>query len=353
MDYALYKTEDFLTDESFILYCYGDDEAAKAHWENILNDQPELRKNINDARSLCLLLGIKVSTAEKVTALERLKTIIDLTGEIGEPQSYPYILGRKTYFSRWMAIAASLLIIASTYGIYKFNVPPSSAALYSAANTANYRLIGTTDFNHRKHIVLPDGSSVLLNGSSTLKIANDYNASNRHVLLSGEAFFLVKKNPQKPFVVITGKIATTALGTSFKVQSYPDENEASVMLLTGKVKLESTQYNLKVDHVTLLPGQQASLPKGDNAFNQSSFSEEGLHNWLNRKLVFSDAGLKEITVKLKEMYGIVVIPVNKPGEDISFTGQFNDKNLTDVLDAIGFTNHFTYKQEGNSVKLMF
>jgi len=353
MDYVLYQTEDFLTDESFILYCLGDDEAAKTKWENILKDKPELGKRINDARELYLLLSIKVSAAEKATALERLKTTIDLTGEIGEPQSYPYILGIKTYFSRWMTIAASLLIIASAYGIYKFNAPPSGAALYSEATAANYRLIGITDFDHRKHIVLPDGSSVLLNGSSTLKIAKDYNVSNRHIMLSGEAFFSVQKNPQKPFVVITGKIATTALGTSFKVQSYPAEAEASVMLLTGKVKVECTQPNLKVDQVTLVPGRQASLPRGGNVFKQSNFSNKELQNWIGRKLVFSDAGLKEITAKLKEMYGIVVVPVNKPGEDISFTGQFNDKNLTDVLDAIGFTNHFTYKQEGNSVKLMF
>ena len=353
MDYASYQTEDFLTDESFILYCHGGDEAANTKWETIYHDNPELRKTISEARSLCLLLSIKVSVAEKAIALERLKTAVHLTGKINQPQPFPFVPGKKTYFSRRMAVAASLLVLISAYAIYRWITPPSGAELYRQATAANYRLIGTTDFDHRKQILLPDGSSVLLNGSSTLKIANDYDADNRHVLLSGEAFFSVIKNAQKPFVVITGKIATTALGTSFKVQSYPAEQEANVMLLTGKVKVEPTRPDTKIADVTLVPGQQALLRKGGNAFSRSGFSDKDLHNWLNRKLVFSDAGLKEISIKLKEMYGIVVKPANKPGEDISFTGQFNDKNLTTVLDAIGFANHFTYKQEGNRVKLMF
>lgn len=353
MDYGLYQIDDFLTDDSFVQYCYDDNAAAKAKWENILAERPELTQKISEARELCLLLGIRVSPAQKAIALERLKAAIDASPEVTEPAQSPLIVHIKTYFSRWVAIAASLLIIAGAFGIYKYNAAPSGAALYSQATDANYTIIANTDFNHRKQVTLPDGSSVLLNGSSTLKIARDYNVSNRHVLLSGEAFFAVKKNKEKPFVVITDKTATTALGTSFKVQSYPHEAEASVMLATGKVKVECTQARLDISDVTLIPGQQAALYQGDKSFKQSNFNGKNLQNWINRKLVFNSAGLEEITGKLKEMYGIVIIPANKPASAILFTGQFNDKNLTDVLDAIGFTNHFTYKQEGHSVKLMF
>jgi transmembrane sensor len=353
MDYGLYQIDDFLTDDSFVQYCYDDNAAAKAKWENILAERPELTQKISEARELCLLLGIRVSPAQKAIALERLKAAIDASPEVIEPAQSPLIVHIKTYFSRWVAIAASLLIIAGAFGIYKYKAAPSGAVLYSQATDANYTIIANTDFNHRKQVTLPDGSSVLLNGSSTLKIARDYNVNNRHVLLSGEAFFSVKKNKEKPFVVITDKTATTALGTSFKVQSYPHEAEASVMLATGKVKVEYTQARLDISDVTLIPGQQAALYQGDKSFKQSNFNGKNLQNWINRKLIFNSAGLEEITGKLKEMYGIVIVPANKPASAIVFTGQFDDKNLTDVLDAIGFTNHFTYKQEGHSVKLMF
>lgn len=351
MDYESYQTDDFLTDESFIQYCYNENEAAQTKWENIIAEKPELIKKINDARELCLLLGIRVSPAEKAIALERLKAAINESPEVDEPQ--PYIPRIKNYFASWMAVAASLLIIAGAFGIYKFNTATTGVALYREATDANYTLVSNTDFNHRKQIILPDGSTVLLNGLSTLKIARNYNVNNRHVLLSGEAFFSVKKNKDKPFVVITGKTATTALGTSFKVQSYPNEATATVMLSTGKVKVESTQPELKVADVLLIPGQQAVLSKGDKNFDQSDFYAQNLQNWIDRKLVFANADLTQITAKLREMYGITITPANKPGTAIVFTGQFNDKNLTDVLDAIGFTNHFTYKQEGSSVKLIF
>lgn len=353
MDYGLYQIDDFLTDDSFVQYCYDDNTAAKAKWENILAERPELTQKISEARELCLLLGIRVSPKEKAIALERLKAAIEASPEVTEPTQSPLLIPIKTYFSKWVAIAASLLIMAGAFGVYKYNEDPSGATLYNQATDSNYKGIASTDFNHRKRVTLPDGSSVLLNGSSTLKIARDYNVSNRHVLLSGEAFFYVKKNKAKPFVVITDKTATTALGTSFKVQSYPHETEASVMLATGKVKVECTQARLDISDVILIPGQQIALYQGDKSFRQSNFNGQSLQNWIDRKLVFNSAGLEEITGKLKEMYGIVIVPANRPASTIVFTGQFFDKNLSDVLDAIGFTNHFTYKQEGHSVKLMF
>jgi ferric-dicitrate binding protein FerR (iron transport regulator) len=352
MDYSSYQTTDFLTDDSFVQYCYNDNKAAVAKWEAILVEHPPLSKNIGDARELCLLLGIKVSPAEKAAALNRLKAAINQASEVEEPQ-YQKTINIKKHFTGWLAIAATLLVMAGAFAVYQFNAPPSGAKLYSAATDVNYTTVGSTDFDHRKHIVLPDGTSVLLNGSSTLKIAKDYNASNRHVLLVGEAFFEVTKNKHKPFVVITGKTATTALGTSFKVQSYPGEAVASVMLSTGKVKVESTRPDQKVDDVLLIPGQQAVLTNGETAFKQSTFYATSLQNWIDRKLIFKSAGLDEISAKIKATYGITITPVNKPADGVSFTGEFTGKNLTEVLYAISFTNHFTYKQEGSTVKLNF
>ncbi|HMG08100.1 MAG TPA: hypothetical protein VK609_06285, partial [Mucilaginibacter sp.] len=77
MDYGSYQIDDFLTDDSFVQYCYDDNAAAKAKWENILAERQELTPQIREARELCLLLGIRVSPTEKAIALERLKAAID------------------------------------------------------------------------------------------------------------------------------------------------------------------------------------------------------------------------------------------------------------------------------------
>jgi transmembrane sensor len=351
MDYSAHQIEDFLTDDSFIAYCYNDNQAAVAKWENILATYPHLTQKINDARELCLLMGIKVGAAEKAIALERLKSAISETEYHEEDETK--VTSIRGYFTKWIALAATLIIMAGAFAVYQLNSNPSGAALYSAANNNNYKLIGQTAAGERKIINLPDGSTALLNGATTLKIANDYNEHNRHLLLSGEAFFSVTKNKHKPFVVITGKTATTALGTSFKVENYPEARVASVMLATGKVKVESTQADSKVADVMLIPGQKAALFNGDKAFTQTSFYNRDLQNWIDRKLIFKGADLTEISAKIKAVYGITIAPVYKAGNGVSFTGEFSGKNVKDVLDAIGFTNHFTYKQNGNNVQLQF
>ncbi|MDB5127744.1 FecR domain-containing protein, partial [Mucilaginibacter sp.] len=188
MDYINFNIEDFLTDESFINYCYELNDADKAHWENIILTQPLLKKKIADARELCLLLGIKVSKADKQEALAKLKASI--AAEQLKTQLLPVNNIRRLWLPR-IVIAATLLVLVIAYGLYRYNTPVSAAVLYSQATNANYHLVAQTNFSNRKSVVLPDGTTVTLNGSSTLKVANDYNKNDRHVLLTGEAFFEV------------------------------------------------------------------------------------------------------------------------------------------------------------------
>jgi transmembrane sensor len=242
MDFINFNIEDFLTDDSFINYCYDLNDTDKAFWENIILTQPLLKKKIADARELCLLLSIKVSKTDKQEQLDKLKAAI--ASEQLKKQAIPLINVRRLWLPR-IAVAATLLVLVIAYGLYKYNAPVSGAVMYSRVTNTNYHLVAQTTFGNRKSVVLPDGTTVTLNGSSSLKIANDYNSNDRHVLLTGEAFFEVTKDKTRPFVVLTNKTATTALGTSFKVSSYATSKTASVMLATGKVKVEATQARIQ------------------------------------------------------------------------------------------------------------
>ncbi|RYU91702.1 DUF4974 domain-containing protein [Mucilaginibacter terrigena] len=349
MDYTNFNIEDFLTDESFINYCYELNDVDKAHWENVSLTQPLLKKKIADARELCLLLSIKINKADKQESLARLKAAI----ESEQLKAKPAVDNVRHMWLPRMAVAATLLVLVIAYGFYKYNARVSGAVLYSQVTKNNYHLVAQTNFSNRKSVVLPDGTTVTLNGSSTLKLANDYNQNNRHVLLTGEAFFEVTKDKTRPFVVLTAKTATTALGTSFKVSSYGISKTASVMLATGKVRVEATQPGSGIADQILVPGQQVILANGDNSFTKSDFNQTELHNWLNSKLTFSNADFAEIAAKITNTYGIQVTAGDKAADKIRFTGQFNNKSLTDVLDAIGFVNNFTYKQMGDTVKIVF
>ena len=350
MDHSEFNIEDLITNESFINYCYGANNEDVLFWQNKVKTNPELISNIEKAKELCLLLAVKVAPADKKIQLEKLKQKIDTFENLPKETNVVKLPARKIWI--WASIAASVLILTSIYVSQYISSKPSGATLYSQVTASSYHLTARTNFDERKKMTLPDGSTVIMNGTSELRLANDYNISNRHVYLIGEAFFLVKKDHAKPFVVITNKTATTALGTSFKVQSYESTASASVMLATGKVKVESTHFT-DISDVTLTPGEQAVLIQGKAAFQKSNYNSSTLQNWINRKLVFSNSNLDDIILKFREIYGINVTTSNTTSELVLFTGEFDNKNPTEVLEAIGFSNHFTYKQHDNNVTLIF
>lgn len=348
MDYTNFNIEDFLTDETFINYCYELNEVDKAHWENVILTQPLLKKKIADAHELCLLLGIRVSKADKQKELEKLKATIAAEKQ----QVAPVGKIRRLWIPR-LAIAATLLVLVIAYGAYKMSAPVSGAVLYSRVNTSTYHTVAQTEFSSRKIVVLSDGSVVTLNGSSTLKVANDYGRNDRHLVLVGEAFFEVKKDKTRPFVVLTNKTATTALGTSFKVSSYTSSKTASVMLSTGKIKVEATQPQSRIADQFLTPGQQVVLNNGAGSFQRSGFDQNEIKNWLGIKMLFNNAGFSQIAEKINYTYGVHLVAEGKAAGKIRFTGRFDNKSLAEVLDAIGFVNNFTYTHKGDSIKIVF
>jgi transmembrane sensor len=350
MDHSEFNIEDLITNESFINYCYGTNNEDVLFWQNKLKTNPELSSNIKKAKELCLLLAVRVTTEDKKIQLEKLKQEIEAFENLPKESKIVKTPARKVW--AWASVAAAILILASIYVSQYISSNPSGATLYSQVTTTSYHLTARTNFDERKKMRLPDGTTVIMNGSSELKLANDYNINSRHVYLTGEAFFLVKKDHSRPFVVITNKTATTALGTSFKVQSYESASSASVMLATGKVKVESTRLT-EVNDVKLIPGEQAVLIQGNTAFQKSNYNNSTLQNWINRKLVFSNSNLNNIVLKFREIYGINIIISNTPSEQVLFTGEFDNKNPTEVLEAIGFSNHFTYKQNNNNITLIF
>jgi len=88
----------------------------------------------------------------------------------------------------------------------------------------------------KKTILLPDGSLVFLNSKSSISYSKDFK-NKRELKLTGEAYFEVKKNPERPFLVETEKIKTRVLGTSFNIKAYKN-SQTMVSVNTGKVEVD-------------------------------------------------------------------------------------------------------------------
>lgn len=351
MDYTLYKIEDFLTDESFIGYCLKEEPEVVAYWEGILKQHPELTAIIQQAESLFLVLALKVDPQEKQNELEKLKNRIEST-ELADPvfeeDTQPIVRFKPMY--AWLSAAAVLLICIGIYWSMNRVDYSTQVPVYSQASKVETIKTG---FNERRTVSLPDGSTVLLNGLTELKIDQHYNKNNRVLWLSGEAYFTVAKNKDKPFIVVSGKTATTALGTSFKINNYKRSAQTSVMLTTGKVNVGTVNGAKVNNRLVLLPGEMVAVKDANPGFDKITFNISEVEDWNNRKLVFSMASLEKIRTVLKNMYGVEINTKNQPRKPIAFTGEFNNENLMTVLDAIGFSNHFTYVIKEDKVMLVF
>lgn len=335
MNYSSWSTQDFLADESFVSFCFANDAEAVARWENIQQQQPSLIPLIQKAKNVCLQLSILPTAEEKQQDFEKLQ---EKLRQLNAPAQVIRLNQHRSYKRAWIAAAAMIVVIAGAF-LFSKN--------YNAINP-RYAQVYTTGFDERKEIRLPDGSIVTLNAFSRLKVAEGFNSSNRDILLDGEAYFEVAQHAGNPFTVKTSKTTTTALGTAFKVRSYNTDETATVMLSSGKVKVDVA--NSKAEKI-LMPGEEIIVSK--NNASTKKFDIACLDNWKTRKLVFREADEKQIVSKLNSMFGVEVMIDSQHAKPILFTGQFNGRNLTEVLDAIGFTNTFTYRVSNDTIHISF
>ena len=136
-------------------------------------------------------------------------------------------------------------------------------------------------------VVLPDGTAVWLNSGSSLHYPTAFEGHDREVDLSGEAYFEVAKNKDKPFLVHAGKATIEVLGTHFDIQNYNDEPALQTTLVQGSIRVSSVR-----DNRILAPGQQASvLPDGECEVAEDVNTEQVL-GWKEGMFVFDHTGLQ-------------------------------------------------------------
>lgn len=224
------------------------------------------------------------------------------------------------------AAAAIALAVATTLGI----------TLYRASN-AMMEL--TANNNRVEQIALPDGTTVWLNNTSTLKYPKTFAPNKRKVTLEGEAYFQVAKKTESPFVVQTDAMEITVLGTTFNLNSYSTAEVASVTLIEGEIKVKG---NADEGMITLSPGQRAELNKHTGKLYVKEQPHALLDGaWHNKLLPFSQATIAEIGQALERVYGVKVHVSENVGRT-TYSGTLKsqdsiDKALRSLKNAIPIT----------------
>jgi transmembrane sensor len=201
---------------------------------------------------------------------------------------------------------------------------------------------------------LPDGTKVQLKTGSELHLAKDFNQKKRLVFLKGEAKFEVAHDANRPFVVKTDNVFTTALGTVFIAKSAVAGHVGQVSLIEGKVKVEyeiTAETPQKIPEIILTEGSQVHFKNDEKAFSEVEKLTSQIVNWQHLKILSVEKmRLSEVFAKIEDSYDVRFEGVDKELSNYVITGMF-DTNLplSDIMEVLAFSNDFKFKIRGKKV----
>jgi ferric-dicitrate binding protein FerR (iron transport regulator) len=244
------------------------------------------------------------------------------------------ILGLRKFVS----IAAALLFILG--GLYFFK----SDILNIITPIHQQEVFSST--GERKQLLLADGTKVWLSPNSKLNYPDKFRGDQRLISLDGEAFFEVKHDSKHPFIIKTGTVSTTVLGTSFNISAYPKHNTINVTLVTGKVAVALKANNQSQSEV-MLPNQQIIVDKANKKLTKVDFPSAA--SFLNKRLglfEYKGAVLLEVIKDIELQYD-VQIQLKPDLADKAFYGNLNmNDNIDQTLNKLCLVMETTWERNG-------
>lgn len=204
---------------------------------------------------------------------------------------------------------------------------------------------------HISKCILPDGTEVWVNtGSSITYDASTFNHETREIKLSGEAYFDVAKNIEKPFLVNTNMATINVKGTSFNVKSYPESGVFETVLSEGSIEMKLN--NSARQTLQLVPGERAIFDLNKKGISIEKVDSEIFSAWRNGEMLFKDATLNDLLKELERIYDIRFQMKDKQLGEFRFRGMFSyNNNLIDALEKIKRTSGIGYYIENKEVWL--
>lgn len=204
--------------------------------------------------------------------------------------------------------------------------------------------------NSANDILLPDGSTITLNKVSTLFYKKQFLSADREVKLNGEAFFQVKRNPKKPFIINVNNTVVKVLGTSFNIDASDTSGNVTVSVKSGKVMFYEKGDTSNV--VYLLKGDMGIFTPHEQKITKTGIPNENYLAWKTGILLFKDNDLQEVCEVLNEYYDTNIIADYPALKEKKLTARYQNKSLTEVLDLLSLALDLKYIQKGDNIYLI-
>lgn len=254
----------------------------------------------------------------------------------------------------WLpAAAASVLVVM---GLAWSFLPKEKGYLASIVSVLGDKEEGFEVKNTSRkpqRLTLEDGSVVILQPNSRISYPDHFGDRKRMVYLHGEAFFNVKRDPSKPFIVSTENLATQVLGTSFNVKSYDGSGSIEVQVASGRVSVYevSTNKTASRNGVILTPNQKIVFDKESRKMELGIVKNPAMVRPVEsrQRFEFSETPVSEALTMLEGTYGIDIVIEGDVLKNCLFTGDLNDLPMFEQLDLICKSVNMEYERRGTSL----
>lgn len=228
-------------------------------------------------------------------------------------------------------LAIPLLLATLTLGYLYLNEPDPEVKYAEVTST-----MGTV-----VRYELPDHSVVWLNSGSKLRYPTVFKKNNRNVELTGEAYFQVEADPERPFYVNTPNgLSVYVYGTQFNVAAYENDDYIETVLEKGKVNVVTPGGQ---ETITLLPGEQLLYDKQTSQAVRNQVDVYGKVAWKDGKLIFRNTSLEEIIKRLERHFNVDIEFNNNTGKEYTYRATFRTETLTQILDYLAKSANLKWK----------
>ncbi len=246
-------------------------------------------------------------------------------------------VSKKAKIYKHIAIAATIAIFGILSTIFIIN---SKHTLDYTTVTAQTNILEQT---------LSDGTNITLNQNSTLVFPNNFNTDSiRKVKLEGEAYFEVKSDTNKTFIVETEHAYIKVLGTKFNLNAHSNNNLVELIVTEGKVQISDKSNELSQ---IIIAGESCIYNNIDNSFRIIETDPNSLF-WKTQTLTFRNNTLSEVCSVLENAYNYKFEIADSSCKNIMFTSSFTNAGINEVLEILSLSLGISYTKNNDTIRLI-
>ena len=371
------KQKDIIINPLFVKWIFNPTIELDLYWDNYFENHPEEAPHLIELKSK--LRNIRLVN-EKLSEEEKIKLAHEISRKLDREDSINKFRNRFVNLMKYAAIALLFFSLGAVVVymnnkkdnlkeyISKMESPLSvknpllilsegqSVAINIGESTLNYRIPGEIVLNEdsiikttglskicqlampygsSSKIILSDSSVVWLNVGSSLIYPSSFTSKTREVVLFGEAYFMVKSDREKPFIVQTSALEIRALGTEFNVSAYSEDNVIQTVLKKGSVAIRRIDETNDGNEIILSPNQLASFDKKTKHSIITKVDTDFYTLWTDGLLRFENRDLNRVIKSLERYYNINIQFENPLTGQVKISGKLDlNKNKEEVFEYL-------------------